>query len=264
VTSPSTNAHTSRTAPAHPFGFIPLGVGDNFSSLHYPTSLLIFLGAERLLIDCPSPLPKILHEAAERSGRPIALADLRHVILTHLHGDHSSGLECLGFYSRWKAERRAVIWTLPAIAADLWEHRLSASMAYDFSNGLSIEKRYGLEDFFEIQTLDPKHPAEICRATVHIRQTLHAPICFGVKIFFDGRSLGYSSDTLFDLEHIAFLDECDLIIHETGPLIHTHYDELAALPESTRRKIRLIHLADDFDPTGSIMPALEEGRYYAL
>jgi ribonuclease BN (tRNA processing enzyme) len=247
-----------------PFGFIPLGVGDNFSSRYYPTSLLLFLGAERLLIDCPSPLPKILREAADRSGRPIALADLRHVILTHLHGDHSSGLECLGFYSRWQIKRRPVIWTLPAIADDLWEHRLSAAMAYDFSNGLSIEKRYSRDDFFEVQPLDPHRPADICGARVHIRQTRHAPICFGVKVFFGGRSLGYSSDTLFDPGHIDFLSECDLIIHETGGLIHTPYDQLAALPEPIRRKVRLIHLADDFDPSNSIMPALEEGKYYPV
>jgi len=266
VTAPSANA--PETAPGHStgrrFGFIPLGIGDIFSRVHYPTSLLVFLSEERLMIDCPSPLPKILHEASTRSGMPVLLEDIRQVVLTHLHADHASGLECLGFYSRWWAKRRAIIWTLPEIAAEMWEHRLSASMAYDLRNGSRVEKSNRREDYFDVRPLDRTRATTICGAIMHIRQTRHAPICFGLKLYFDGRSLGYSSDTLFDREHIDFLADCDLIIHETGGQIHTPYAALAALPEPIRAKIRLIHVADEFDASQSVIPLLEEGRYYAL
>jgi hypothetical protein len=97
-----------------------------------------------------------------------------------------------------------------------------------------------------------------------VRLTRHAPLCFGVKVFFDGRSFGYSSDTAYDPGHIEFLEECDMIVHETGNGIHTHYETLAALPEPIRNKIYLVHVADTFDAAQSVMPVLEEGRYYAL
>ncbi|MBI4512233.1 MAG: hypothetical protein HY698_21550 [Deltaproteobacteria bacterium] len=74
-----------------------------------------------------------------------------------------------------------------------------------------------------------------------------------------GRTLGYSSDTAFDPELIAFLEPADLIIHETnlGPA-HTPYSALAALPADLRAKLRLIHYPDGFDMTSSIK-ALREG-----
>jgi ribonuclease BN (tRNA processing enzyme) len=76
-----------------------------------------------------------------------------------------------------------------------------------------------------------------------------------------GRTLGYSADTAFDPELIAFLEPADLIIHETnfGPA-HTPYSALAALPAELRAKMRLIHYADGFDTEASNIVALREGE----
>lgn len=76
-----------------------------------------------------------------------------------------------------------------------------------------------------------------------------------------GRTLGYSSDTAFDPELIAFLDPADLIIHETnfGPA-HTPYAALAALPAEIRGRMRLIHYPDGFDVAASAITALREGE----
>jgi len=246
------------------FGFIPLGIGDFFSCIHYPTSLLVFLGGERLLIDCPPLLPRMLRETSVKSGISITMNDARNVVLTHLHGDHAGGLECLGFYSRFNSRQHASLWTLPEIAAELWEHRLSGSMAYDMNADFSIVKCYRLEDFFNVYPLSPDRPTTILNATVHVRRTRHAPVCFGLKILFEGRSLGYSSDTAYDSEHIAFLEKCDVIVHETGRGIHTAYESLAALPEAIRRKLYLVHVEDSLDPTRLALPVLEESRYYPV
>jgi len=250
--------------PTSRFGFVPLGIGDLFSTLHYPTSLLIVVGEERLLIDCPSSLPRMLRDASAKSGMAISMDNISNVILTHLHGDHAGGLECLGFYGRFNSHQHANLWTLPEIASELWEHRLSGSMAYDLDADFSIEKRYRLEDFFNVHTISADRPVEICHATIHVRRTRHAPTCFGLKIFYGGRSLGYSGDTSYDPQHIAFLEECDVIIHETGHRIHTAYEALVSLPETIRRKIYLVHVEDELDPASLELPILEEGRYYVV
>jgi ribonuclease BN (tRNA processing enzyme) len=263
----SANAPVRDPGPSpatHRFGFVPLGIGDLFSAAHYPTSLLLVADDQRLLIDCPSPLLRMLRDASATSGIAVGLDDVRHVILTHLHGDHAGGLECVGFHGRFNSHKPAHLWTLPEIAADLWEHRLRGSMAYDLDADSSLIECYRLEDFFNLHLLSPDRPTQIANVTVHVRRTRHAPPCFGFKVFFEGRSLGYSSDTAYDSHHVAFLKECDVIIHETGHGIHTPYEALASLPESVRRKIRLIHVEDDLEPARLQLPLLDEGMYYEV
>ena len=41
-----------------------LGVGDAFSARWYSTCLLVTAGENRLLIDCPHPIRKVLAESA--------------------------------------------------------------------------------------------------------------------------------------------------------------------------------------------------------
>ena len=70
---------------------LPLGVGDAFSALHYTSSVLLESGGQWLLLDCPHPIRKILREGSQRAlGRPLDLADLAGVAVTHLHADHSA------------------------------------------------------------------------------------------------------------------------------------------------------------------------------
>ncbi len=71
--------------------FIPLGVGDAFSTRFCSSSLA--LEAEgRLLVDCPHPIRKMLKEAGDGSGVELDVHRVSGVALTHLHADRSSGL----------------------------------------------------------------------------------------------------------------------------------------------------------------------------
>jgi ribonuclease BN (tRNA processing enzyme) len=97
-----------------------------------------------------------------------------------------------------------------------------------------------------------------------VRRTRHTLPCCGCKIRHGGRTLGYSCDTDFDPEHIGFLEDSDLIFHETNVAIHTDYDDLAALPEATRAKMRLVHLSDRFDRPTSVIEPAEAGRLYVV
>jgi phosphoribosyl 1,2-cyclic phosphodiesterase len=103
--------------------FLPLGIGDFFSRYYYSSSFVVLAGNSPILVDCPSPLRKMLHEASTRAGFDLPIEDINHVVLTHLHGDHANGLEEVAFYKRFLQGRKPVLYTIREVAQDLWEHR---------------------------------------------------------------------------------------------------------------------------------------------
>lgn len=245
-----------------PLKFLMLGVGDFFPRRYYYTSFLILTNHSNVLVDCPDPLHKVLFEATRRSGISIEITDINNVILTHLHGDHSNGLEGLGFYKHFIHKRRPTIYTIAEVANNLWEHKLCGSMCRMNDLESMTPRFYQLQDFFKIRLLREGVIHRIKDLKVIIRMTKHYIPCFGLKIGYKGRWLGYSSDTAFDPEHISFLSDCHLILHETNVGGHTPYEKLLTLPESIRNKMLLVHLTDDFDTRRSKIPCAEEGKIY--
>ena len=51
-------------------------------------------GGVWLLVDCPHPIRKMMREA---KGTSIDVGDISALCLTHLHADHSSGVEGFGY-----------------------------------------------------------------------------------------------------------------------------------------------------------------------
>ncbi len=111
-----------------------------------------------------------------------------------------------------------------------------------------------------MRLVEPGAPARVCGLDVECRFTRHPVPTIGLLIS-DGRTtLGWSGDTSFDAQHIEWLSRADVIVHESnvGP-VHTRIEQLEALPADVRRRIRLIHLGDDFDPSTTSLGALEDG-----
>src|SRR5512140_3729874 len=79
--------------------FVPLGVGDAFSALRYSSCVAVEAEGRWLLVDCPHPIRKILREGSARAGVALDVGSFEAVVVTHVHADHASGLEVLGFYS---------------------------------------------------------------------------------------------------------------------------------------------------------------------
>ena len=119
----------------------------------------------------------------------------------------------------------------------------------------------GFDDYFEHVPLAWTGDTSIGPFRIRARRTIHHVPTSALLIEAGGRTLGYSSDTAFDPELIAFLAPADLIIHETnlGPA-HTPYSALAALPAELRARMRLIHYQDRFDTAASTIAALREGE----
>jgi ribonuclease BN (tRNA processing enzyme) len=248
------------------FRLICLGCGDAFSARWYSSCLAVQAEGRTLLIDCPHPIRKILSESSASAGTPLDARDIDALALTHLHADHASGVEGLGYYAHYHLARTVPLLTHPDVGGALWERQLEVTMGR--VNGLTPDdpsgRAVGLDHYFDLISLSTTRPTRFGPFDVECRQTLHPVPTYALRISAGDRTLGYSADTSFDLELISWLGSADLIVHETNYGIHTAYESLAALPAPLRAKMRLIHYPDDFDLEKSAIEPLRQGRSYLL
>jgi ribonuclease BN (tRNA processing enzyme) len=247
---------------------IPLGVGEAFTSRYYTTCLALGLDDDWLLIECPHPVRKLLREASQATGIPLDLDRVRGVALSHLHADHCSGLEDYGFYCYYVLGRRGLVAVHPDVSARLWNGLLAGGMAECRlpDNGPLIQRQ--LTDFFEILPLSTERPVALGPFSIECRPTIHPIPTTAFRIAVAGRTVAFSADTAFDPTLIDWLAAADLIVHEAndddGSTAHTPYTQLTHLPDSLRRRMRLIHYSDAFDLAASVIEPLHQGRCYPL
>jgi ribonuclease BN (tRNA processing enzyme) len=244
--------------------FVPLGVGDAFTALHYSSSIAVEADDSILLIDCPHPIQKMLREASLTSSRPLTADRIRAVALTHLHADHASGLEGLAYFSYFILKRRLPLLVHPAVAERLWDGHLAAGMECLLPQVGAEHVHKTIDDYFEIISLSEDAPVTVGPFSVECRRTIHHIPTTALRVKANGRSLGHSADTAFDPSLIDWLAKADLLVHETNYGVHTPYEKLAALPEPLRRRMRLNHYPDDFDLDSSVIECLREGRVYEV
>ncbi len=238
-----------------------LGVGDAFTRAHFGSSALVEGPDGYLLIDCPDLVHRAIHEASRRAGWDVDASKIQDVLITHLHGDHCNGLESFGF-ARMILRMKTPSAPLPRLhisrpaSERVWE-RLAPAMDGVCCLGHSPAR---LGDFYLLDTIEPQREAAIAGLTVRCRFTKHPVPTTGLLISDGEWTLGWSSDTSFEQAHIDWLDQADLIVHESslGP-IHTPIESLNSLPDELRAKLRLIHLPDDFDRSGTDIEILAEG-----
>jgi len=261
-----------------------LGVGDSFTEIHNFSSFVINADGRFTLVDCPDGLPKILHEANQVADMGVRIEKIDHIIVTHLHGDHSNGLEGLAFFKKFfQGGEKPSIYSIREVLGDLWSQKLKAGMkqlylgSSERIGSLSVRQlmkeceQMRLEDYFIPISLEFNEINRVNNLKVKIQYVKHHIPTFGLKATFGGKTLGYSSDTFFDPSLIEFLRDCDMIIHEcdmqqTTPRqgIHTDYSELLRLPESVKQKIFLIHYADTAIQRDSDLRLLQQGHVYDI
>jgi len=234
-----------------------LGTGDEFSCERYGSSAVIEAPEGFVMLDCPDAIGAAMREARERSGWHVWPERIDDIIVTHLHGDHCNGLESIGF-RRWLMHRnvgtplpRVHCWK--PVAERLWE-RLGPAMDQGGKARLS--------DYFEVHELDPERVTNICGLAVQCRPTEHSVPTIALRFTEGDRTLSWSSDTPFDPDLIRWLEAgAHLIVHETSPPpTHTPIDPLNALAETVRKRMRLMHMPDLFDPKCTTIPCLQQGQ----
>ena len=248
---------------------IPLGVGGAFTARYYTTCMALGLDDDWLLIECPHPIRKLLREGSLASGVKLDLERIRGVVLSHLHADHSSGLEDYGFFSYYALGRRAVLAVYPEVSARLWDGLLAGGMGESRPSGATHRRsRKKLDEYFDLIPLKTDGPVMLGPFAIECRPTIHAVPTTAFRITVGGRTLAFSADTAFDPTLIDWLADADLIVHEASDddesTVHTPYTQLAQLPESLRQRMRLIHYSDVFDLATSVIEPLQQGRCYYL
>lgn len=247
------------------FRFIPLGVGDAFSARYYSSCLALEAEGAWLLIDCPHPIRKLMREASATAGVTLDVDQITGICLTHLHADHCSGLEGIGLFSRFLLGRRIPLLAHPRVSEYLWQNHLANGMGRLYLLPGAPPQLRQLEDFFQLIPLSDDAPTQFGPFGIETRPTVHSLPTTAFRIRAAGQCLGYSADTAFDPSLIEWLSAADLIVHETGPgLLHTPYQELAALPAVLRTRMRVIHYPDDFDLGASVIEPVRQGQTYSV
>ncbi len=113
-----------------------------------------------------------MREASVRSGVPLDLDQIEAVALTHLHADHASGLEGLGFFSHFVLGRRARLAVHPDVARRLWDGHLAAGMEvlHDPAHGPIARTR---DDFFDVIPLAEATAVRVGSFEIECRRTRH-------------------------------------------------------------------------------------------
>jgi hypothetical protein len=238
-----------------------LGIGNAFTSKYYNTSFLV--ESERLyLIDCSPGLLRLLRK------RGIDVASIADVILTHIHGDHSAGLETLLLVKKYVHRGKVRIWTSAAVYREVRE-KLFPAFADTFAPTMDKIVRTELEDYAEFRELKEDEENRLDEGLkLDLRHNWHPTPTLGLRLISPLGTVGISGDTCYDPELLLrlhregvietpryrklagdWLWRSDLIYHEVargqaGP--HTSEEVLLALPHPIRTKIRLIHISDDF------------------
>lgn len=235
-----------------------VGVGDAFTCRHHNACLLVEASGTRLLLDAPPALARALRDLSIKSDDEVGLDDIDHVLITHLHGDHVGGLEQLLFWRRFVTGRKTTVHAIPEVLADLWDTRLRGGMDTLMHPDGSFSK-LELTDYCDVQPLTPG-VNRIGPLELEWRRTIHHIPTSAVRVRVGASTLGYSADTAFDPDLVAWLAATDLFFHETNYGVHTPLAALVGLPAEVRSRMRLIHYPDTLDPATAPIACACEGE----
>jgi ribonuclease BN (tRNA processing enzyme) len=247
------------------FRLLALGVGDAFSALYYSSCFALECKGEWLLLDCPHPIRKIFRESSRAAGLAMDVDRLQAVVLTHLHGDHASGLEGLAFYFRYVLSRKLPVITHPEVAASLWSKHLAGGMEWSLQEVNQPPVFRTPDEFLEVIPLEENQTLLQGPFSLRCRKTIHNIPTIALMIHAAGRTLGFSADTAYDPALVEWLAAADLVIHEAcGGFMHTPYEALLGLPEALRAKMKIFHFPDTFDIDASQIEPLRQGKIYPV
>jgi len=226
-----------------------LGTGSAFTGQNYQTNTIISRNGKNLLIDAGGDIRFSLAKCG------MSYKDIDAVYITHLHADHTGGLECLGFCSYFDPtvkDKIAMIGNNDLIR-ELWNHTLRGGLK-------SIQgQKTTLMDFFDITTVRKNGKFVWEDVEFQIVQSVHIMDGFSIVpsyglMFVDPDSekrIYYTGDTQFNPNQIRdFYNMADVIIHdcETTPFcsgVHANFTELETLTSDIKKKMLLHHYQDN-------------------
>ncbi len=246
------------------------GAGGAFSRRYGTTCAELHLpDGARWLIDCGRQAPDQLHAAG------VSWHDITGQIVTHVHGDHTYGLEDFAF-SRFffdvggvasirSGGPRIQLVCHDAVRAEVWE-TLASSLRYapDRPPGSGT-----LETYFDpirasatvaplgnpwdhAQTFVTGHLSVVMRETVHVPGKPSTSV--EIALAPEGRRIAWwSGDSTVDAALLTVLEpRTSVFFHDCTFVdypgqVHGSFQELEQLPEAVRVKMVLMHHEDDLE-----------------
>jgi ribonuclease BN (tRNA processing enzyme) len=224
-----------------------LGCGDAFGSGgRLQTSYLLDSGGERALLDCGATV--MVGLARERID-PNSVAT---IFISHLHGDHFSGLVWWLMHAQHVARRKSPLTVIgpPGVARRV----VTASEAL-FPTSSLVPLRFELR-FMEYVKEAPTRAGAYTVTPFEVSHPSGA-MSFALRIEAGGRTLAFSGDTewvdsLFECARAADLFIAECYGYETDVPYHMSWKVIASkLDRISARRIMLTHMSDEM---------LEKGR----
>jgi len=233
-----------------------LGSGGAFTDfrVNYHNNAIVHTDVGYILIDCGGTAVQSLKELG------IPVWDITAVIITHMHGDHMGGLEQL-LWERYYTGPDGPGWLKTPVYATPDIHRGLRHALMDCVDEITTPAGTVAGGY---DVLVKTHSVgEIGFAlggvgfnlhrTRHVYSSEVDKPCYGVDIIdmSAGPRAYFTSDTTFD-ENLFQRNpgNAAVVFHDCafGPFytgtVHTHYEELRALPEETRGRIVLMHYTE--------------------
>lgn len=223
-----------------------IGSGSAFCLDNYQSNAVLTTpSGKKILIDCGGDVRFALRDAG------ISILDIDAIYVSHLHGDHIHGLECVGFTTKFNpnAEKPKLFISKDMVSA-LWNNALSGGM------GSIQDEITKLSSFFDVHPVGKSGRFEFGGTDFQLVQVVHVfngfaiNPCYGLLFDLNGKMAFYSADTQSHPNEMKnWYAKADVVFHdcETSPFasgVHPHYSELLKLPEETRKKFWLYHYQD--------------------
>lgn len=219
-----------------------IGTGSAFTKKQCHTSLLAETGKKRFLFDCGFKVPQTLHDMN------IDLNAIDGIVISHIHADHTGGLEEIGFMGKYVLNKKFDLYIAEDLVDQLWNNTLSGGM-YELGNG-----EYGsLDMFFNVTTFKDSESFDLDNLRVTPIKTIHVNKEKPSYSFVIDERVFFSADALFNKELLinlftngvnTFFHDCQLF-HMDGQ-VHASLEELKTLPEEIRQNLFALHYGDNY------------------
>ena len=221
------------------FGVTCLGASHGFDSNEPTSGFILWINHRGIMIDPP------VHSTRVLESFNINPKHIQALLLTHCHADHDAGV-----LQKCFQESKITLYTTPTVFKSFIRKATALTQ-------LGAARLYDLFDFHPLMI---GRPNRIGGAEVWCSYSLHSIPTIGFQVFYEGNSMVYSSDTLYDPDVIrkmhdegvmsrdrmtSLLDfpwHFDLLFHEAGvPPLHTPASVLARLPADVKKRLHLLH-----------------------
>jgi len=253
-----------------------LGSGSAFSTENFQSNMLIESDGKKLLFDCGGDIRWALKE------RGLSLLDIDAAYISHLHADHTGGLEGLAFMKYFaqvipQGLPKPVLIGNNQLINELWATTLKGGLQSIQMIDATLDTFFTVEKvqnnsifWFGKITKENLFSSELrCKLvqSVHVVADCSIVKSYGLMIDVSkfeedseytntkAKRVYITSDTQFSPSQIRdFIKSADVVFHdcETVPYmyasgVHAHYEELKSLPDELKSKMWLYHWNGSYD-----------------